>query len=247
VSGPARAATVLVLRPGGCDVEVLLVRRGSRASFMANAYVFPGGRVDAADGEGEGGAALATRRCAARELGEEAGLCVPDLGELVYFARWVTPAGEPRRFDADFFLWALPEGQSPVVDETEVFDLRWYTPAAALAEYEAGKLNLPPPTACTLEDLQAEVKRLVGAGADEGPLVPRLLKTCASRRPRLLLPRIQANDTGGLEFILPWDPEYTRIAGDGEPATDLAEGAAPLGARIRRCVLMPPGVWHITR
>src|SRR5262245_55329869 len=132
---PHRAATVLVLRSQApFEVEVLFVRRGARASFMANAYVFPGGRVDAADGEGD--LTLATRRRAARELYEEAGLRIEDLGELVYFARWVTPAAEPKRFDADFFLWALPPDQTPRVDGSEVFDLRWYTPAAALAEYE---------------------------------------------------------------------------------------------------------------
>ena len=52
-NAPLGAATVLVLRAAdstpGADIEVLLVRRSHRASFMANAYVFPGGRVDAAD------------------------------------------------------------------------------------------------------------------------------------------------------------------------------------------------------
>src|SRR6185436_17561173 len=105
-------------------------------------------------------AAQATRRCAARELSEEAGLYVVDLDELCYFARWVTPSAEPKRFDADFFLWALPPDQTPTVDGREVFDLRWLTPAAALAEYESGALNLPPPTACTLEDLRAEIAQL---------------------------------------------------------------------------------------
>ena len=104
MSEPRRAATVMVLRPtaDGRDVEVLFVRRNARASFMANAYVFPGGRVD--DADAEGGPELASQRCAARELCEEAGLTVADPGELVYFARWVTPSAEPKRFDADFFL-----------------------------------------------------------------------------------------------------------------------------------------------
>ena len=56
--GPRAAA-----RP---EVEVLLLRRQRRASFMANTFVFPGGRIDAADG----GAEVA----AIRELFEEAGV-----------------------------------------------------------------------------------------------------------------------------------------------------------------------------
>ena len=105
---PRRAATVLVLRQiadsasaDSARIEVLLVRRGQRASFMANAYVFPGGRVDGADSQPT--AELTTARCAARELHEEAGLRVDDLGELVSFARWITPSAEPKRFDTDFF------------------------------------------------------------------------------------------------------------------------------------------------
>ncbi len=52
---PARdAATVVLLRPCAAGpFEVLLLRRTGRAGFLANALVFPGGRVDAADAEPE--------------------------------------------------------------------------------------------------------------------------------------------------------------------------------------------------
>lgn len=47
------AATCVLLRPpaeaAGGPPEIFLVRRHQRASFMAGAYVFPGGRVDQAD------------------------------------------------------------------------------------------------------------------------------------------------------------------------------------------------------
>jgi 8-oxo-dGTP pyrophosphatase MutT (NUDIX family) len=240
---PLRAATVLCLRQVHDDVEVLFVRRGARATFMANAYVFPGGRVDPADGHDD--PALAIRRCAARELFEEASLRVEKLEELCFFARWVTPTRERKRFDTDFFLFALPPDQTPKVDGQEVFDLRWYTPSAALFEYEAGQLNLPPPTACTLEELRAEVQQLrLPAGA---AILPALLKACAARRPRALLPRLRADDAGGIEILMPWDPEYSSVEGDGEgePATELAEGAAKVAQRIYRCTLVPPGVWQI--
>jgi 8-oxo-dGTP pyrophosphatase MutT (NUDIX family) len=208
---------------------------------MANAYVFPGGRVDPADAEG--GAELATRRCAVRELEEEASLRVADAGELVYFARWVTPSLEPKRFDADFFLWALPPDQTPEVDAKEVFDLRWYTPAAALAEYEAGQLNLPPPTACTLEDLQAELDQL-----SPGPsLLARLLQACRARRPHVLLPRLQASPESGIEIVLPWDPDFATLPGEGDAAEEIAAGAARVTRRISRCALVPPGAWRVTR
>ncbi len=73
---PRAAATTLVLRDGAQGLEVLMVKRSPNASFMPNAYVFPGGAVDAADGAAasaaacdESAAALAQRLGAVTELG----------------------------------------------------------------------------------------------------------------------------------------------------------------------------------
>lgn len=48
---PRLAATTLILRDSDAGIEVLMVRRSLQASFMPGAYVFPGGAVDAADGD----------------------------------------------------------------------------------------------------------------------------------------------------------------------------------------------------
>jgi len=121
-----------VLRPQLADAEpdfaVLLVRRSQRASFMANAYVFPGGRVDSADGQADPD--WPTRHAAARELAEEAGLLVADPTSLVRFAHWITPSAEPKRFDADCYLvsseWTrASHGEDVKVDGEEVFDPLW--------------------------------------------------------------------------------------------------------------------------
>ncbi len=48
---PRLAATTLIFRDGDSGPEVLMVRRSMQASFMPGAYVFPGGAVDAADGD----------------------------------------------------------------------------------------------------------------------------------------------------------------------------------------------------
>ncbi len=48
---PRRAATVLILRDEPHGPEVLMVRRSDSAKFMPGAYVFPGGAVDALDGQ----------------------------------------------------------------------------------------------------------------------------------------------------------------------------------------------------
>src|ERR1700687_520723 len=48
---PRPAATVIVLRNGPAGPEVFLVRRHEGTPFMGGAHVFPGGRVDAVDGD----------------------------------------------------------------------------------------------------------------------------------------------------------------------------------------------------
>ena len=48
---PRPAATVVLLREGAGGPEVLLLRRNRATGFVPGAYVFPGGRVDAADGD----------------------------------------------------------------------------------------------------------------------------------------------------------------------------------------------------
>ena len=54
---PRASATVVVLREAPGGPQVLLLRRNRATGFVPGAWVFPGGRVDAADGE----AALADR------------------------------------------------------------------------------------------------------------------------------------------------------------------------------------------
>lgn len=66
-AAPARdAATILVTRPTGSGVEVLLLRRRSSMAFAAGMHVFPGGAVQAGDRApvpwiGPGGAVWAAR------------------------------------------------------------------------------------------------------------------------------------------------------------------------------------------
>ena len=74
---------------------------------------------------------------------------------LVYFAHWVTPPIETRRFDTRFFLAALPIGQVPMHDRREVTDGMWARPADAISRCLDGTLALPPPTWTTLRWLEA--------------------------------------------------------------------------------------------
>lgn len=78
---------------------------------------------------------------------------VPNLAGLREVDRWVTPEGEPRRYDTHFFVAALPHGQEADGETTESARSFWITPAAALARFAAGDLFLMPPTWAQLERL----------------------------------------------------------------------------------------------
>jgi 8-oxo-dGTP pyrophosphatase MutT (NUDIX family) len=72
---------------------------------------------------------------------------------LVPFAHWITPEFMPKRFDTHFFLVQAPPDQAAVHDGSESVDSTWTTPAAALAEAEAGRRTIIFPTLLNLRKL----------------------------------------------------------------------------------------------
>ncbi len=146
---PRQAASVILLRGGSERLELLLVKRTPEARFMGGVWVFPGGAVDAEEGDGD----EAHRLAAVRELQEEAAIELTGPRELVKFSRWITPAAVSTRFDTHFFLATLPDGQEAAVDGEECVDLGWFTPAQALEAHAAGEILLVFPTIKHLEQL----------------------------------------------------------------------------------------------
>ena len=70
------------------------------------------------------------------------------------WANWVTPEAErTRRYDTYFFVGALPEGQRADGENTESDRAEWSTPRAAVADFEAGRSFLLPPTWTQLDSL----------------------------------------------------------------------------------------------
>jgi 8-oxo-dGTP pyrophosphatase MutT (NUDIX family) len=182
---PRPAATVILLRRGGKhaqrELEVLLVRRNPEARFMPGVWVFPGGAVDTADGDGE----AAHRAAAVRELAEEAGIKV-DAAELVAYSRWITPRVVPIRFDTRFYLALAPAHSPPRPDGSETVDAGWYPPHAALDLHHAGELPLVFPTIKHLESLLpfANAEEALGAARrrEVKPVEPRVVGEGADRR-----------------------------------------------------------------
>lgn len=172
---PRQAATVILLRGGAEALEVLLVQRTHAARFMAGVWVFPGGAVDAAEGEGD----AAHRLAAVRELEEEAAVGGVAPAELVKFSRWITPREVSVRFDTHFFLAPAPAGAQPAVDGEECVDVGWFTPGAALEAYGRGELPLVFPTIKHLQQFGAfaSAAELIAhaRGREVGPVLPRVV------------------------------------------------------------------------
>jgi len=72
---------------------------------------------------------------------------------LVPFAHWITPEFMPKRFDTHFFLAAAPPDQLARHDGAESVDSLWTTPAAAVADAEAGRRTIIFPTLLNLKKL----------------------------------------------------------------------------------------------
>jgi 8-oxo-dGTP pyrophosphatase MutT (NUDIX family) len=217
---PRLAATVVLLRSGEAAPEVLMVRRTRGASFMADAHVFPGGRLEPEDGEGPG----AFERGAARELREEAAIEI-DPAALVPLAHWITPSAEPKRFDARFFVAVLPPGQVARHDTVETVDHVWATAADLLERHARRELKLPPPTIRTLEDLAPH------------PSVDAVLAWARAREITPVLPKlVPSGDT--LAIVLPWDVEYASLPGEGRPI----DRSHPMARGVSR-FLLAEGRW----
>jgi 8-oxo-dGTP pyrophosphatase MutT (NUDIX family) len=194
-STPRPSASVVLLRRGGKHadraLEVLLLKRTEQAKFMPGVWVFPGGAVEAADGEGEPG----HRACATRELAEEAGIELPAEEELVLFSRWITPEVISTRFDAWFFLALAPAHTPPTADGVETTEAAWFQPAAALEAQAAGDLTLAFPTLSQLNSLLpfATSEEAIAAYRDRqiDPILPKVI-----------------GDRDDHRVVLPGDPDY---------------------------------------
>ena len=131
---PRDSATLILVRKGAGSPRILMGQRAQGHAFMPNKYVFPGGRLDAADcrvkpvrdlhpatlakllhrmrGKPTETRARGVAYAAVRETWEEAGLLfgrsrledAPDLSGLTLFMRAITPPGRTRRYDSRFFV-----------------------------------------------------------------------------------------------------------------------------------------------
>jgi 8-oxo-dGTP pyrophosphatase MutT (NUDIX family) len=137
------AATVVVVRGDGADAEVLLLRRGDTAGFMAGMFVYPGGRLDPADLDAAAGDLdTAARWTALRECFEESGLLLA-----------TDHLGQPATPD---HVAALRSSNAPFAEALQALALRpglqtlrpfarWVTPAVERRRFDTRFYLAPHP------------------------------------------------------------------------------------------------------
>ncbi len=143
---------------------------------------------------------------------------------MYYFAHWITPEGPTRRYDTRFFVARAPDAQVPLHDDHEVIANLWIRPRDALAANRAGELDMIFPTVRTL------IAMARFDTADE-----LMSHAAAIGRIPGILPRIVADEGGGVRIVLPGDPGYDELM-----TAVLPEGL-PLSALSGSVVTLPDG------
>ncbi len=117
-----------------------------------------------------------------------------DLSVVHEVARFITPVGPPRRFDARFFVARAPTGQTAHPDAGEVVHHRWISPTQAIEEWQAGGFPMMSVTHRMLECLARYES------------VDEVLSAATTRRPA---DRIRVADPEGeYRVLLPGEPGY---------------------------------------
>lgn len=135
------AATVIVVRDSETDPRVLMGQRGSKAAFMPNKFVFPGGAVDAEDAAIPLATPI-TDPCATRLLEDSQDDLSAALGAAAVRELWEETGqilGRPGTWDGDVPAdWAgfAETGHVPVADPLK-FVFRAITPPGRPRRFDA--------------------------------------------------------------------------------------------------------------
>ena len=253
-AAPRPSATVCLLRDCADGMEVMMGRRSATARFMANAWVFPGGRVDELDSKwaaelvrGDNAPSqLPWILAALRETVEEAGLWLTDppraeaLGDRdVYTA--LEEAGETFVADVRYFAnWVTP------VDLPIRYDARFFATVIAAD-------ITPIPDDQEIVEIEWVRPRDVILRAAEGDwLIPFPTHVTLERLARAtsatafmekvagidveaVQPRIKMEQDGSIRLVMPGEPEYDDLADVRHNFEELAAAARRLqvpGGRI---------------
>jgi 8-oxo-dGTP pyrophosphatase MutT (NUDIX family) len=189
------------------NYKVLLVKRASTLRFMAGFHVFPGGVVDKEDSS--------VAAASIRELFEETGIALDErmdgaasvglgqqYGNVLHWARWLTPPQLANRFDTTFFVSVLPREPAHLrLHAAECEEAGWFTPRDALAQQATKAIKLAPPTWILLNELAS-------LPAADTVLAIAAARTRDAAQSDAVVPQLVPRDGGGEALLLPGDWQH---------------------------------------
>lgn len=124
------------------------------------------------------------------------------LEDLIWWSHWITPVGQPRRYDTRFYVANAPAEQEAVHDELELTAGTWGTPASFLEQHRRGEIQMILPTVANLQSLQPfdSAGDLLAAAAFRGPITPTA-------------PEMRREDDGSITILVDGEPVWTEQAG----------------------------------
>lgn len=233
-AGDAAAHALARRRVGQSDLHLTQAIAAIRESFEELGVLLArhadGRWADAADIAALDRRGPLVEQCRARGLALAA-------DEVFVLAHWITDRDLPRRFDVPFLVARMPEGQTPVADESEQFEPVWVRPQEALARHQAGQFFIIFPTIRTLERLAAY------------PSVEAVLAACAATEEPLWSSCPRAGWLAGQEArYMEHEPPYGELAlvcpdGQIQHALDWqTDHPVPLLKNVQRLTAPNPGV-----
>jgi 8-oxo-dGTP pyrophosphatase MutT (NUDIX family) len=230
------AATVMLLRDTADGLEVFMLRRTHAAAFAGGMYVFPGGKVDAADGDGDAAFVVA----AVRECYEECGVLLAidaqgrmvDDGHPALAHRDGVHDGtvDVRALAADHGLrlvtdalawvshWITPKGET-----TRRFDTRFYvaaSPAGQTSHHDdnetVASMWVRPADALSrheageLQLMPPTIANLRFLGAHD-TVEAAMAASWAVGTPECILPKIKVVDGRMFGIAMPGDADYDSL------------------------------------
>jgi 8-oxo-dGTP pyrophosphatase MutT (NUDIX family) len=180
-----RALRVAAIREVYEEAGVLLARDAEGATFRGD------DRAVAAREE------IAKDERSFIHLIEELGVKI-DLDALTVFARWITPAMMPKRFDTWFYVARADSDQLAVCDGWETVDAEWIAPAEVLRLADAGERKVIFPTRMNLQ--------LLAEAADAADSVAR----AAARTLVTVEPKVERRADGPV-LVIPPDAGYGAV------------------------------------
>ena len=78
---------------------------------------------------------------------------VADSSRLKELSRWITPPGNPRRYDTFFFAIAIADDEGPDGSSAEFDAAGWFEPQEILDQWKKHEIMLLPPTIVSLQSL----------------------------------------------------------------------------------------------